>query len=189
MSQEHKWLKGCKQGDSKAFAALYETHVKRIYDYAYFKTYHKETAEDITSSTFMKAFGQIQRFDPKKGAFLAWLYRIARNEICDVFRQKHPSLSLNDVWDLPTGENVEIDAINRENYRILYEYLQNLTPEKRDILILRIWQDLPFQEIASILKQNEGQCKMAFYRIIKKMQKEVALTFLILMMVAKHVIR
>ena len=185
MSQEHRWLKQCHRGNRQAFANLYESHVKRIYDYAYFKTYHRETAEDVTSATFMKAFAAINEFDPGKGA---WLYRIARNEIIDLFRKKHPSLSLHDVWDIAADGDVEMDAINRENFASLHQYLQQLPAEKRDILIMRIWQDLPFQEIAAILKQNEGQCKMIFYRLIKKMQQEVPVTLLILMVVAKYVI-
>jgi RNA polymerase sigma-70 factor (ECF subfamily) len=189
MSQECKWLKRCQQGDNEAFSRLYESHVQRIYDYVYFKTYHKETAEDITSTTFMKAFGRIQQFDLRKGEFIAWLYTIAKNEIVDFFRKAHPLLSLEDIWDIPSSEDVEIDAINRENFKSLQIYMQKLPACKRDILIMRIWQDLQFQEIAAILKKSEGQCKMIFYRMIKKMKQEVPVNLFLILMVAKHVIR
>jgi RNA polymerase sigma-70 factor (ECF subfamily) len=189
MSQERKWLKRCQQGDKEAFSRLYESYVHRIYDYVYFKTYHKETAEDITSNTFMKAFGRIQQFDLRKGEFIAWLYTIAKNEIHDFYRKKHPSLSLEDIWDIPSGENVEIDAINRENFKSLQSYLQNLPACQRDILMMRIWQDLQFQEIAAILEKSEGQCKMIFYRMIKKMKQEVTANLFLLFVVTQHVIK
>lgn len=189
MSQERRWLTRCQQGDNEAFSRLYESHVQRIYDYVYFKTYHKETAEDITGTTFMKAFGRIRQFDLRKGEFIAWLYTIAKNEIVDFFRKAHPLLSLEDIWDIPSSENVEIDAVNRENFKSLQIYMQKLPACKRDILIMRIWQDLQFQEIAAILKKSEGQCKMIFYRMIKKMKQEVPVNLFLIFMVAKHVIR
>jgi len=68
-------------------------------------------------------------------------------------------------------------------------YMQKLPACKRDILIMRIWQDLQFHEIAAILKKSEGQCKMIFYRMIKKMKQEVPVNLVLILMVAKHVIR
>jgi len=189
MINERRWLKRCRLGDKKAFARLYESYVHRIYDFVYFKTYHRETAEDITGNTFMKAFDRIRQFDPRKGRFIAWLYTIAKNEVNDFFRKKHLVLSLEDIWDIPAETDVEIDAVNRESFHALQTYLQKLPAGKRDILILRVWQDLPFREIATILEQSEGQCKMTFYRLIQKMRQEVPAAVAILFMVTKNMIR
>lgn len=189
MINERRWLKRCRQGDTKAFSRLYESYIDRIYDFVYFKTYHKETAEDITGNTFMKAFDRIQQFDPGKGMFIAWLYTIAKNEVNDFFRKKHPVLSLEDIWDIPAETDVEIDAINRENFYTFQKYLLTLPACKRDILILRVWQDLPFREIAAILNQSEGQCKMTFYRLIEKMKQELPAAMVLLLVVTKNIIR
>lgn len=189
MINERRWLKRCRQGDKEAFSRLYESHVRRIYDFVYFKTYHKETAEDITGNTFMKAFDRIQQFDPRKGMFIAWLYTIAKNEVNDYFRKAHPVLSLDDIWDVPAVADVEIDAVNRESFEVLQRYMQKLPASKRDILIMRVWQDLSFREIAAILEQSEGQCKMTFYRLIDKMKQEVPAAVLILFVVTKNIIR
>lgn len=189
MIYERRWLKRCLHGDKNAFSRLYESYVDRIYDFVYFKTYHKETAEDITGNTFMKAFDRIQQFDPQKGMFIAWLYTIAKNEVSDFFRKKHPVLSLEDIWDIPAETDVEIDAVNRENFDSLHRYMQKLPACKRDILIMRVWQDRPFREIAVLLKQSEGQCKMTFYRLIEKMKQEVPAAVVILFVLTKNIIR
>lgn len=188
MSQERRWLKRCQQGDTESFSRLYESYVQRIYDYIYFKTYHKETAEDITSTTFMKAFGRIRQFDLKKGEFIAWLYTIAKNEICNFYRKVHPLIPLDDIWDIPSSEDVVVDAVNRENFNSLRTYMEKLPADKRDILIMRIWQDLQFNEIAAILEKTEGQCKMIFYRMIDKMRQEVPVTVLITLVIMKNAI-
>ena len=85
--------------------------------------------------------------------------------------------------------DVEIDAIKRENFYTFQKYLLTLPACKRDILILRVWQDLPFREIAAILNQSEGQCKMTFYRLIEKMKQELPAAMVLLLVVTKHIIR
>lgn len=188
MNQEIKWISGCRQGDKKSFTSIYELYFQKIYNFIYFKTYHKETAEDITSNTFMKAFDEIQNFDTDKGKLLAWFYTIARNEINNFYRKKHQTLSIDDVWDISSDENIELDAINSENFNSLQSYINKLPQYERDILIMRVWQDLQFQEIAMILDKNEGQCKMSFYRLIKKMKQEIPAKVFIILAIAKHII-
>lgn len=189
MNQEAEWIERCRRGENEAFAGLYEKYIRGIYDFAYFKTFHKETAEDVAATVFMKAFEHIGRFDPRRGPFGAWLFRIARNEVIDVYRRRLPALSLDDVWDLPAGGDVEVDAVNRDHYRRVRDYLGRLPAEKRDLLIMRIWLDLPFKEIAGALEQNEAQCKMMFYRALDKLRQEVPVTIFIALAVCKHVIR
>ena len=82
------------------FGKLYDQHVKKIYEFIYFKTHHKETAEDLTSVTFMKALSNIESFDEKKASFKTWLYRIARNTVIDHYRMKRETADLEDAWDL-----------------------------------------------------------------------------------------
>ncbi len=189
MNKENKLIRGCQKGNKKSFSILYEFYFQKIYNYIYYKTYHKETAEDITSNTFMKAFTKIQNFDLNKGKILAWLYTIAKNDINDFYRKKHKLLSIDDIWDIKSEENIEIDAINRENFISLQRYIQDLPEYERDILIMRVWQELQFQEIAVILDKNEGQCKMTFYRMIKKMKEEIPANIFILLAMTKYIIK
>jgi RNA polymerase sigma-70 factor (ECF subfamily) len=51
-----------RSGDNEAFSMLYETYVRKIYDFLYFKTFNQEIAEDITQETFFKAFKKIHSF-------------------------------------------------------------------------------------------------------------------------------
>ncbi len=187
MNTDHELIERSQAGDARGFTELYERHVRRIYDFVYFKTYHRETAEDITSATFMKALESLDRFTIGTGSVLGWLYRIAGHAVADHYRQKKPTVALDDVWDAAGDADVAIDALQRERFAMLHNCLNKLPQEKRDILIMRVWQELPFREIAEILGQNEAQCKMAFYRLIDTLKKELPVSFFILLVMVKHV--
>ena len=163
------------QGINKEnFGEVYDTYAQKIYQFIYYKTYNKEIAEDLVSQTFLRALEKLHYFDPAKGTMSAWLYQIARNIVADHYRARKYTVDIEDVWDLASDQNVELDLENREQLEELREVLKKLPGDQRDMLILRIWQDLSYKEIAQILDKTEGACKMMFSRIIAKLRKEIS---------------
>lgn len=183
-----QWVRRSRAGEAAAFARLYEAHVRRIYDFIYFKTYHRETAEDLTAAVFLKAMEGLERFDPDQGSFTAWLYRIAGNSVIDFYRTHHPTLPLDDVWDVPDEVDVAVDAVNRERFIALRTALRALPAAKRDLVILRVWQDLPFAEIAAVTGGNEAQCRVAFHRLLEQLRRELPVTLFVLLLLARHAV-
>jgi RNA polymerase sigma factor (sigma-70 family) len=161
------------------FSAIYDSHAEKIYRFIYYKTLHRETAEDLTSHTFLNALENMDQFDPKRGSMTIWLYRIARNLVIDHFRKKRNTIDIDDVWDLassddPAGEvheNMQLDEIKTA--------LAKLPREQRDIVILRIWEDLPYKEIAAIMDKNESACKMMFSRVMARLRTELTVALCI----------
>jgi DNA-directed RNA polymerase specialized sigma24 family protein len=74
------------------FTEVYDLYASRIYQFIYYKTYHKETAEDLTSSTFLRAFENLHQFNPERGSIGAWIYQIARNLVTDHYRAKKKTI-------------------------------------------------------------------------------------------------
>lgn len=171
--EEQRLVRETQQGNSQAFARLYDSYAQRIHDFIYHKTFQRETTRDLTQTVFLKAIEGIDRLDDRTGSFCAWLFAIARNTVVDHYRTRHPSLALEDVWDLAADHDVPLDAQNRERYEILHDCLHQLKAEQRELLILRIWQDLPFAEIARLQGISEGSCKMAFHRLIKQLRRQM----------------
>ena len=97
---EKKIIKDCKKGDLEKFSGLYDVYIGKIYRFIFYKTSHKETAEDLTSETFTKALKSIEGFSANKGTFQAWLFRIARNTVIDFYRTKKDLKNIDDVWEL-----------------------------------------------------------------------------------------
>lgn len=178
-----------KAGNKEAFGVLYDAFIKPIYTFVYYKTHHKETAEDVTSKVFMKAYTAIGSFDAGKGTFSAWLYQIARNAVIDHYRTSKPALDIEDVWDLKSGDDVARDASARIELEKVQEYIKALPSEQRDIIIMRVWQELSFAEIAAALGKSEASCKMSFSRSIKKLRETMPEALLLLFIMFPLTIR
>lgn len=155
---------------STEFNAVYEEYADRIYRFVYYKTYHRETAEDIMSHAFMKALEKWDSYDSSRGAVSSWLYAIAGNLVIDHFRRKKPSADIDDIWDLSTDEDIQIDTERKEQMEEIREGLKMLEKDQRDLIILRIWEEMSFKEIGEIKGKSEAGCKMQFYRSLQKLK-------------------
>lgn len=167
-----------KAGKSESFGRLYDTYVKKIYDFIYYKTLNKEVAEDITSIVFIKAWDKIGQF--KDGNFSAWLYMIARNAVTDYYRREKGHDDIDDCWDLADKNDFLAEIDDGLNVDIIKEAMKSLKDQDREILIMRFWLDLPFSEIAERLNKKEGAVKMALGRALKDLKNKIPLAIIIL---------
>ena len=83
LSDEATLVRQAKTGDSDSFGTLYDAYLERIYRFVYFRVEDQQTAEDITSQVFLKAWENLGRFQIGGTPFLAWLYTIAHNAVID----------------------------------------------------------------------------------------------------------
>jgi len=182
-NNDNSFILACQNGDMEQFGQLYDKYIRKIYDFIYFKTHHKETAEDLTSRTFMKAVEKLSTFDTDKGTFQAWIYQIARNTVIDHYRTKKIDSNIEDIWDLSSHEDLVRDFDTREKLKSVEKYLSTLSAEQRDIVIMRVWQGMSHSEIAEALGKTEASVKMSYSRTIRtlreKMPLAVYLTFIL----------
>lgn len=168
-------IQQCKQGDLNAFTDLYDQYVDPIYRFIFYKTHHRETTEDLTSQTFMKAMDKIGGFNPDKASFKTWLYTIARNTVIDHYRTVKESSPIEDAWDIGVHPDMDAETDAILELEKIKNAMQKLNPEQREVVMLRVWSDKSFREIAEITGKTEAACKMSFKRTVEKLGKNIAL--------------
>lgn len=165
-------------GDSEAFATLYNDNIKKIYNFIYYKTLNKELAEDLTSQVFLKVLKNINNF--KSNNFAAWLYTIARHTVIDCYRSSHDVRNIEDCWDLTSDTNLTDDVHDILSLEKIKEAMKFLSASDRELLIMRLWLDLPFKEIAASLDKKEAAVKVSFGRALDRLRQKVTPTLFLL---------
>ena len=164
------------------FGQFYDEYINKIFNFIYYKTHHKEIAEDLTSETFIKALNKLDMFNENKGSFSTWIYQIARNTVIDFYRTKKDSINIDDVWDLSTDEDILRDLDTAKKLEDIKEYLKTLKSEQRELVILRVWEGMSYKEISEAMGKSEASCKMAFSRTIKTLKEKMPLSVFLTML-------
>ncbi|OGJ58002.1 hypothetical protein A2881_04320 [Candidatus Peribacteria bacterium RIFCSPHIGHO2_01_FULL_55_13] len=181
-SAELAHIRSCQAGNLADFDPLYTLHVEAIYTFLYRRTLDRSTAEDLTSTVFLKAMESIRSFDPARAPLRAWLYRIARNQLIDYYRSaSRTHVDIESIWDLASDEIATLGAERAVNAAELHKALQKLKPMQRNIVMLRIWEDLSYKEIAEILGTSEGNAKVIFSRTLSELRTSLPSLLLLLL--------
>ena len=156
-------------GDAGAFGRLYDVSIDRIYRYIYFRVTDAEIAEDLTSEVFLKAWEGLHRYRPS-GAFLAWLYTIARNTVIDHYRTRKQSVSLDEA--APRHDPGLDDKVDRDHeVKLLQQAMRHLTEEQREVLTLRFIAEMETREIAQRMRRSEGAVRALQMRALQALAK------------------
>jgi RNA polymerase sigma-70 factor (ECF subfamily) len=144
------------RGEKSAFEFLVLRHKNRIYSYVQQMVRDRELANDIFQSVFLKALETLNdgRYH-EEGKFLPWLMRIAHNQCIDHFRREKrmPMLNSTDERDVfeyldLRVENAQDRIIRRQTQETMRKMVAHLPEEQREVLVMRIYGDLSFREIA-----------------------------------------
>lgn len=184
---EDELIRASQNGDRQAFGELYDVYAQKLYTFIYYKTSQKETAEDLTSIVFMKALRNLNKYSQtEQGSFAGWLYAIARNTVIDHYRSVRPNDTIDDAFDLPSHAHIMEDAEHQLQLQKIQAYLASLPSIKRDIILMRVWQDLPYKTIAAAVGKTEDNCKMIYSRSIKELRLALAGILILTLMYLPH---
>ena len=163
------------RGNSQAYADLMAAYRAPLYSLLLRMTRNTVTADDLTIETFAKAFLQLNRYSPT-GTFSSWLYTIGTNIYIDhLRRQRLQTIPLSDATRTPEGETIELQIpsgqpnpeetlIRVERDEALKTIVDQLKEPYRQIVSLRYYEDLSYEEIASRLHIPMGTVKIRLMR-------------------------
>ncbi|GAA0892165.1 sigma-70 family RNA polymerase sigma factor [Fulvivirga kasyanovii] len=172
-----------KQGNEEAFEQLLKRHKARIYTTIYLIVKDNYVAEDLLQETFVKAINTIKggRYN-EEGKFLPWITRIAHNLSIDYFRKekRYPTMILEDgskVFNTLefAEDSIESVQIKNDTHSKLRDLIQELPDAQKEVLIMRHYMDMSFQEIAEntgvSINTALGRMRYALINLRKKMKQ------------------
>lgn len=186
MQGDRELVKRCLEGANLAWEALLRIHTPKIYNLCYRFTGNPTEAEDLTQEVFVKVFQTLRSFDPALSQFSTWLNRVARNHLVDHYRRTRHDRANYSLDDEDQSFDPRADPAfepprrveQRERQELLQAALNRLSPEMREVVILRDLQDLDYAEISKVLAVPEGTVKsrlnrgrLELARILKRMLK------------------
>ena len=175
LPNERQLVLQAQSGNSEAFGQLYDAYMERIYRFVYFRVEDQQTAEDITSQVFLKAWNNLDRFSFNRTPYLAWLYTIAHNAVIDHYRTRKVTTALEDVQlsQQDHSEAVENEIDLNAEMKVIKEALQALTDDQQKVLTLKFIEGMSNNEIALHLGKREGAIRALQMRGLQALAKQL----------------
>ncbi len=159
--------------DTGAFTEIYRRYLNPVYYYLLARVRDQQDAEDLTSQVFLEAIEKLHMYRPIK-PFAAWLFTIARHRAIDFYRRRRREVPLDADQDQadPAADPLR-EALARERLSDLVRQVAGLDEEGQELLRLRFAAGLTFAEIAAVLQRKESAVKMAYYRLISRLESQM----------------
>ncbi|MBF0499224.1 MAG: RNA polymerase sigma factor [Candidatus Riflebacteria bacterium] len=170
-------IEGLKSREPHAFEIFVETFGPAIFRFSRLKLGDAAAAEDASQEIFLKAFMKIDTLNSER--LFPWVLKIARNHCFDILRKRMrtPETPVDftaDAIDRVGDEALTAEAINRTSNEAIPEMpsiLLGLTGQEREIVLLRVIEELEYCDIAQITGMVEGSIRNAFSRAMRRLRE------------------
>lgn len=158
---------------NKQFGDIYDQYIDKIYRFIYIKVNNQETAQDIASKVFLKAFEAYKKPNAKIDNVGAFLYRIASNAVIDFYRERGrtnvvSSEVIAEVAD--NREDIYEKAIFGADVTAVKIAILKLNQDQQDLIIWHYLDDISIGEIAEIQGKPAGTIRVALHRALKSLR-------------------
>lgn len=170
---EQQWIARARHGDADAFEQLVVAYEGPVYRLALRMCGSTEDAREVTQDAFLAAWRGLPAFRGDS-RFSSWLYRLTTNAAIDFLRrEKHHlgNLPLEEAPERPDPQQPELLAEQREQQEALQRALDQLSSEHRQVLLLRVVQQLSYDEIAQALSLESGTVKSRISRARRQLRE------------------
>jgi RNA polymerase sigma-70 factor (ECF subfamily) len=168
-------VEAAKNGSQAAYAELMERYRESVYFTMFKMVKNTDDADDLTIEAFGKAFNRLEQYSPSF-AFSTWLFKIASNNCIDFIRKKRIKVTSMDTgFTRDNGEIIYFDArsntknpeeaiIQSQKVKMMRNLVSKLKPRYRELVELRYFDELSYEEIAETLNLPLGTVKAQLFR-------------------------
>ena len=158
-----------KTGDLDKLGILYERYNKRIYNYFIRSTADYSESGDLTQNVFIRILKYRGSYQKEK-SFETWIFQIARNLVKDHFKKMRVTYSREENREeLPEMIHEVDDKMEKENK--LYQAIEKLPEDKKDLILMSKFQGLKYEQIAEIRSTSVSAIKVQVHRTIKHLRE------------------
>ena len=175
-TEENRIVERVLQGEREAFAALVDAYKGAIFNLAFRMTDSYQDADDLSQETFIRAYRNLRQFDPRK-RFFTWIYTIGLNLIRNHLKKhgremtRETAARSSSEAGIDQGAQAERDMMQAQEIRRLEIGLQKLPADLREAVVLRFYQELSFEELATISDASLSAVKMRVYRGLDQLKQ------------------
>jgi RNA polymerase sigma-70 factor (ECF subfamily) len=171
LQEELNWITKAKT-DPKRFGPLYMKYHEQIFRYVYQRMDDKELAFDVTSQVFIKAMSNLHKYEYRGVPFSSWLYRIAKSELYQAFRDRKARRTINveSMHLFEMIEEFEEDETDKNKQKLIH-CLSLLKQGDIQLIELRYFERRSYREIGEILEITENNAKVRAFRTLERLKK------------------
>ncbi|WII73520.1 sigma-70 family RNA polymerase sigma factor [Bdellovibrio sp. 22V] len=159
-----------KSGDRRAFSELVKRHQRSVLRLSLRFVKDMDTAEDVTQEAFIKAYEKLNSFEGR-ASFKSWLFQIAVNTARNKIREwKRETVDIDDV-QLAVDAEAESTLVHTAVADILHKEVEKLPFKQKTALVLRVYEDLSFNEIADIMECPYDTAKANYRHALMKLRQ------------------
>ena len=164
-----------RSGSKSAYGQLMERYERLVFSIAVSVVRNTDDALDISQNVFLKAYQKLDLYTGK-GAFKAWLARIAHNESISWLRQQRRHEDVDELTPnmAPSvAPDQELQVVKDERWKILSVEIGRLNPKQQMAVTMRYFQGMPIRDIAGVLECSEGNVKSLLFRGVDKLRNQL----------------
>ncbi len=169
---DEQLMQKVKNGDLDSLAPLFEKYHVRLYNFFLRLTQNKDISRDLTQNVFRRIISYRKSYD-NKWKFKSWMYQIARNVHLKHYQEnKFLRSDFHETDKLEVDSKSALEEMDMESKKsTLYEALNQLSPEQRELLELSRFQGLKYQEISEITGSSVTAIKVKVHRAMHKLRE------------------
>lgn len=161
--------------NSNNFLQYYNQYKDKIYNYFWYRlNFDRDTAEDLTSEVFIKAFSHFDTFE-QDGSFQAWIYTIARNHLINYWQRSGREVALDNADGLPAADTIEEKISASLEVKRVMAVISQMDQYDREVLLLKYVDGLSSKEIARTLGKNDGAIRTQLSRAVAQLKEKISI--------------
>ncbi len=165
-------IEAFQKGDDFAFVSLYNRYKGPVYTFCLKMLFDRDLAQDVMQETFLRIYENRDRL-LNTHSFRAWTFTIARNQCLNQFRLTNKQVQLDDDYAASLPQAAALSQVatleKSEQIELVNHFLGLLKPEYREVLVLREYQNLTYDEIAAVTRSTLSAVKSRLFKARRKL--------------------